>query len=476
MSTAKQTIANVIDDETFNPTYTDALRYLRNRSAFDNNLEAQQLAAVAFSPKSRERMNMALDVKWSTEATSSKLEDIGELVIGGGVHAAIYCASRVAAGFKPPTVITDGPVGGAFATSARPAFYLNSGNKPGKTGLPGSGSALNYLPGAPLQSSQISMGEYETNADIAFCARLALAKNAHVYSGRIKNIDPLSGAVFREVQLENGDTLFAKRVIIATGLGECRRPDYGFGGTRDMSEVTTGVLTFADYLKRLDSPFPLKGVKRLAVIGGGDSGKVAVESVLGIGPSLMMTSSALDYVQRIDWYGITLPTSCDEWKTNIRGRYARIGTYLPPQRNETDPYERDNDGDAVVSKIPPEAGDYKRLRVYNERGNVVPTFDGALVNGRPYDMVIFCGGYEAKSIVPSSFNWTSYGPGSSPIAAKYDTAGEIFRIGPANDFGYDPSELREDYARISENRTAIFRWANRTAALATVLDKPGINF
>ena len=61
--------------------------------------------------------------------------------------------------------------------TARPTFYLNSRNRPGNGGLAGDqGASLNYLPGAPIQAANVSMTEFQTNTDMAFVIRLALAQ------------------------------------------------------------------------------------------------------------------------------------------------------------------------------------------------------------------------------------------------------------------------------------------------------------
>jgi hypothetical protein len=94
----------------------------------------------------------------------------------------VYAAVRVLCGYPKPLVLErDERAGGTFAMTARPTFYLNSRNRGGGAGLAGDQkSSLNYLPGAPIQAANVSMMEYQTNTDMAFVIRLALAQFADV--------------------------------------------------------------------------------------------------------------------------------------------------------------------------------------------------------------------------------------------------------------------------------------------------------
>src|SRR5207248_8155169 len=105
-----------------------------------------------------------------------------EVVIGGGFHAAVYAATRVLSGYPKPLVLErNRRVGGTFAMTSRPTFYLNSRNRPGTAGLAGDqGASLNYLPGAPIPAANASIAEYQTNTDLAFAIRLVLAQFADV--------------------------------------------------------------------------------------------------------------------------------------------------------------------------------------------------------------------------------------------------------------------------------------------------------
>src|SRR5262249_3080466 len=154
-------------------------------------------------------------------------------------HAAVYAAIRVLCGYPRPLVLErDARAGGAFAMTTRPTFYLNSRNRAGSAGLAGDqGASLNYLPGAPIQAANVSMAEYQTNTDMAFVIRLALAQFADV----VTNANVLSvsrdGAGV-EIEIADRDPLPAGRVIDARGLGD--------PNDQDVANATT-ILTFGQF-------------------------------------------------------------------------------------------------------------------------------------------------------------------------------------------------------------------------------------
>ena len=426
---------------------------MRERMPEFSTREAAELAGIAVVPEAREFLDDKLDEFWAgPDADVYGVRDgryPRELVIGAGLHAAIYCAVRVQLGFRKPVVLETGRIGGAFAMSRKPSFRLNSRNRPGLIGSSTDPRAqLNYLPGAPVQISDFSMAEFPTNADLAWIVRVMLAKYANVISGveALSVVQSATDGLF--VRMETSE-IFPRRVIDARGLGV------------PLLEDTDGkqVQTAAQFLGSMDRTFPLRGLRRVAVIGGGDSGKVCVEALLGIGPSAGMSPAALDFVQQIDWYSEDIPGVREEWRLDngrdyerIRGRYQRLGGYLPRDLNAAP----------------------DRLRVIRERGSVSRGFDTALVNGRTYDRVIVATGYQLPTLGLDEDYFASYlAPGSTTIiASEYrrgaDIEGKVFRIGPAANLALTSAERRE-LQNQGQSKVAIFRLANRTATLAATL-------
>lgn len=263
---------------------------------------AARLTGIALDPNGREFADQVLDTYWSDErrgqdALRSASAD-GEVIIGSGVHAAVYAAVRVLSGYPKPLVLERNErVGGTFAMTERPTFYLNSRNRAGNPGLAGDqGASLNYLPGAPIQAADVSMAEYQTNTDLAFVIRLALAQFADVVTNA-KVLSVARDETGVEIDIEDRGPLYAGRVIDARGLGDPVDQDVANGTT---------ILTFGQFMRRMGGIWPLRGLRRVAVIGGGDSAKCAVESLLGIAPQPFMAAAALDRLERIGLY----PLNC----------------------------------------------------------------------------------------------------------------------------------------------------------------------
>ncbi|HZM82166.1 MAG TPA: hypothetical protein VFC19_41130 [Candidatus Limnocylindrales bacterium] len=264
---------------------------MQRESEFPNPLAAK-LTGIALDPNGREFADQVLDADWSDQARAQDtLDSAGtgrEVIIGSGVHAAAYAAVRVLSGYPKPLVLErNARAGGTFAMTARPTFYLNSRNRAGSGGLAGdSGASLNNLPGAPIQAANVSMVEYQTNTDMAFVIRLALAQFADVATNaKVRSVVRDGTGV--EIELEDRDPLSAGRIIDARGLGD---PD-----GQDVANGTT-ILTFPQLMERMAGMWPLRGMRRVAVVGGGDSAKCAVESLLGIAPQPFMAAAALDRV------------------------------------------------------------------------------------------------------------------------------------------------------------------------------------
>ena len=396
------------------------------------------LAGAAVWPATREMIDRELDIAWARERAIPSFT-VPEVIIGAGVHAAIYSAIRVANGKPKPLVLERSDrVGGTFAITRRPSFYLNSGNYPGLLGRPGQGQALNYLPGAEIQPSDVSSAQYGTNADIGFIVRATLARYADVVTSAgvraIGNDDYESSEL--QVRLTDGRLVYARRVLDARGLGDPIIPD-GAG----MSER---VITFPDLLRRFDGDFPLQGIRRAAIIGGGDSGKVSAECLLGIGPQASMSVGSLDYLDRVDIYGPQLADTATEWYASERSRYSQVGSFLKT----------------------------RRLSVIRERARVVDTGTSVLVNEQSYDTVIVAAGFTLPDISSTGTFYSRYESGNGLILArKAESGAESYRIGPAAALPFTDAEEREP-AVISraENVAGIFRYAARTAALAASLD------
>jgi hypothetical protein len=455
-----------VEDVYADPNLNDAILALKGRGH-----NAALLAGAYLNPVARRIINEQMDHYWRKAQVPVDVNTPREVIVGAGLHAAIYCAVRVKMGFPKPIVLeASDRVGGIFAVTHNPAFYLNSRNRPGPLSIPGEvdSGALNVIPGAPIQPSDLSGTEYADNASLAWAIRWTLMMYADVIpNAKVTGVygsGSLSGRA--GVRLDNGKAVYASRVIIATGLGD----------PVTESTLSGKVLTYPQFMRRMDDQFPLRDMDRIAVIGAGDSGKTVIEALCGQGPSPGLSIAALDYPRQIDWYGV--PERCltpDGWVRNNRSRYKAIGRLLPRVIRDDVGYDEDTGeyftrSATIVSRVQP----------YANRGNLMLGYDEIMVNGKPYDLVIQATGFEsnARDISPlaaftiDGVSNAQYANGSSEIIARsYALTPSIYIVGPAANIDVSAVERNASPSlnSVPENTAAIFRYARKTSTLAMTL-------
>jgi len=426
----------------------------KRRADFSNDLE-MYLTGLGIDPGTRRYADDLLDQYWAKQRTPllRRLKGPGqqtkrEVIIGSGFHAAAYAAVRVASGFPRPIVVDQAErAGGIFAMTRRPLFYLNSSNRPGGPGfVQDFGAQPNYLPGAPVQPSNLSSAEFETNADMAWVIRMTLAQNAEVLTGF--KIDNFRSGFFGERPMligADGSEILVARVIDARGLG----------APRDLGAANgTTVLTFPQFMERMDQPWPLRGVQRVAVIGDGDAARVSVEQLVGVGPQVNL-AMANDRVELIDWYGKQLPSTPSDWRNVERTRYLPIAKFLSNGKVGT-----------------------RKVRVFNRRVRAVALPDQALVQGRSYDLVVLATGWSPSTRPPNlggfSEDLVTYSVGDlevGRVGPSNDTVAQVFRVGPHARLGFNRYEEADDLDR-KTNEISMSRLGPKTAALAASLPEP----
>lgn len=407
------------------------------------------LRGIAVHPPARKYLDRVLDEYFNqcrARWFDGKYDAEDEVVIGAGLHGAIYCATRSEADGTQMLVFDAAPrIGGMFARSnGSPAFMLNSRNRPG-SGIPGSQGGLNFIPNGLIQPADISSAEYQTNDDFAFCIRLNLALMAKAVIPRAKvRLIEDNGRPYINGEGWGWD---AARVIVAPGIGDPR------------SEFRSAI-TFDEFMIRAANDFPLQGLRRVAVVGAGDSSKVAIEYLLGMGPSNNMSVATMDYVEQIDWYGQKCATREEYQRAPEQGgersRYAGIGRHMP----------RESEPNAYARVYPINA------RVQRTTGASVVSIDeySQATLRANYDLIICCTGYEDKtanlvadaSLLPVTVN-------GKVVAQQYGDT-NVYRIGPV--MNLEPTGEERQIAalrKIKANSVAAFRYADRTAAFAELM-------
>jgi hypothetical protein len=414
----------------------------------DRGLDTDQarMMACVTNPDTRQELDRQFLGNWSgsvAELARIGSDGVGEVIIGGGLHGAIYAQARRSLGYPKPLVVESSHTpGGAFAVSGNPSFWLNSRNRPGKGGLPGTKAALNVFPGGWMQPSMLSGSEFQHNADMAFCVRMALAGSANVMPGQTVDQIRVGKDGWRyQVMTRDGFLLNTNRIIDARGLGTPKR-----------APLSEFVITGSEFMKAMDGRFPLRGMKSVAVVGAGDSGKCAIEALCGQGPTQPFSVASLDWVENIDWYGPTSRT-CDDWVAVQRGRYRAIGSLLKGKANDSP------------------AG---RVRVREAKGEITGGFDSAFVNGRPYDLVINCTGFESRNKIDTDDLPTQIAKGvflenKTQIAKELGLG--IYQVGAIAPPEWLQQEVSDGLSRQGENRVSMWRLGPRTAALARRLGR-----
>jgi hypothetical protein len=402
--------------------------------AFEHGEVGALLATLASDPIARRNVGEAIDRASADLSVPDKYD--GDVVIGAGVHAAIYAAVHYRkTGRKVMVLERRDRLGGVFDMSKTPAFWLNSRNRTGGAGTPGDeDGALNYLPGAMIQLSEIPGGEYHTNVDMAWLIKVNLAMFADVYTGvNVTMAAPTTDASVAGdgvlINYGKNGKLYAKHAIFATGLGDPAK----FSITSDR------YMTFPKFMSKMDMPVGMApNLGRVAVIGAGDSGKTAVEALIGQGPHASI--AALEVPTRIDWWDQEIPLDCANWQLDNRTRYKSIGP-------------------AIGRKIKP---------IRDRVETVTSGYNGIYVNGTLYDNVIDCRGFTNDVIAQQkrSLDYTKFLEGGRTVSLS-DNSRKVWFVGPATEIGV---QVDEPYvAQQPENIAAIFRYADRTAAVANML-------
>lgn len=394
------------------------------------------LAGIAITPVARAQFEDFLD---DTMRSATAIDDHSEeIIIGGGLHAAVYAMNRPK-GKRLLALENRRRIGGILAQSRAPFFYLNSRDRPTSSALispllPGRGQPLNMLPGAVLQTSDIGSNATLTNDDLAFVIRANLVLRSRVrFSFATEIRDDKEGKL--AVITGAGNTLLSDRVILATGLGKSK-------------PALAGCITFEQFMNYANSPFPLRGIKRAAVVGAKESGNVTVEFLLGLGPKAGNSVINLDYVDHIDWFGQNCLTA-EEFERCNRRRYGAIAGEIP-RRILPIP------GRVCESK--PNGGGI-RLFARTPSGEFRSPIE-------PYDIVIFATGFEQTDPKiefgePEPFRTRA----SEPFTATKYPGREIYRIGPCANLPLSNAEASATKG-LPDNSAAVWRWAEKTARFA----------
>jgi len=422
---------------------------------------AWSLAGIAAEPAAYRRFDDRLSELFRNQSNFCYPPDgsfVPEVVIGSGFHAAVICGMRQDMGFPKPLVLeASTEVGGAMAVTRNPSFFLNSEVTAGLPGAPWDQAAnnLNWLPGGPVQASQITGREIPDNTVMRFIIRAALILHARVITrARVSSVRPRTDGTMN-LNLANGRTITARRVFDARGMGSEKR------GVSPGSRI----LSWTQAMQQMDRDEPFEGMRRIAVIGDGKSALCAVEAAFGIGPDVTFRSHAGGGVaERVDLYAPGLPSQREFWGDAVPSRYLRIGSHLPTGVRD------DEDGEPKPLRG---NGLYHDLTVRRGKGFATPAPGGALVNGRFYDCAIVCIGHDTPPdlVAGLTFPYDQFAAGGRVVATRPGTL-EYYRVGPCADLPWDSADYAAGISVNKDNRVAMHRLGPLTATLISALPPP----
>lgn len=365
---------------------------------------------LSVSQKS-ERVRKALD-----RAAEQGLETyVPTLVVGTGPQSQIFNAALQAElpSMELPALTVDrgDHVGGTFRPDEPMNFKLNSRTRPqtGERPKPGTSANINDLTPGIMTAGDTTNEAYIDAEDFgrtvttnhAFASNICLGMEVESITENIAAEGGQAGdvlAVLRDKMTGRQYAVRTDNVVVLSGLGE-GRPEQQFGdqATREIIKEERAahaagerakVLTFEEFMQEMDSDaveFPLQDRKRIAVVGDGDSAKVAIGKLLGYEPRSDNSTTQLDFVDEIIWYG----QEADNTETFLRGnrlRYAQLG--LEFDRSISD--NRFNRITNIVERA-------LNLRREDERVRVLDS-SGISEQDEVYDLVVLANGYKQDGI------------------------------------------------------------------------------
>jgi len=344
-------------------------------------------------------------------------------VVGGGPNATIFNQEFQVVSGGLPTFTTDRSdrLGGQFAGPGSSVWLLNSRTRPeqpDKPHRPGTSQSLNTLGShAVVQQADVepfTYGDQDTFIKAGRLDQLLVSEHAvrTELAGIRVNSDPRQPGAISTINryTDTGELVDMTHdaIVAADGVGDIltgfEKPD-GTVPKRtqrildrqsrlplDEKRVLTSE-EFAAYTGDKSNPMPLKGWKKVAVMGPGDTGRVAVLKVLGYETSNRQSVPNIDYVEELGWYYQVAGTK-EELSMKERLRYVLAALDMP-RADDPEYYHRINPYDNRARRLE-EAKDASGEKT----GNIVIVSgegEGKAESEEEYDHVVICAGYKDRS-------------------------------------------------------------------------------
>lgn len=443
------------------------------------------LADCLSNPEERAGLMSAVDLASVTKSDELKLEaeTVGIIkcdvfVLGTGVQSAVF--SSELRGLNPDARIIcadrQPQLGGQFRQyGKRPVFKINSRahrQESQVTALPGRDGNLNTMgKRAVIQVTDFANDTYPSNVEVGDAAAIngfmsaesmletevtSFNKNETGDDWTVTLKDLSTGSVYKVV---------AKDVVAPIGLGS---RESRFGSDERIMTAETLFKIFGDN----KNSFPMEQFrnKRIAIIGGGDTGRVVAELFTRLAPkeAYGRSSVQLGSPKSIDWFGVNFMNRSQFCAADTRPRYQQLASFI--YKDEL--FNRSAGGLTIIPKTA------KVTRVDKFYDDKLAVITGDMTRSdQLYDYVIdatnlsnnkFLKGLEEQFGKPR----TTTRPQSSlseflEIAKEY--ADHLFVTGPGAALNLSQDEKSTFNSGIKENTAAI--WANtpRSVQLARLI-------
>lgn len=421
-SPALRTLAEVVraDDQLFEAVADFTSRRGEFKESYDRpgRNVAPWFAAVA--RENADLLDTALDAHFDAQSSQvlEKLDDDAKengftyfpmLVIGSGPQSQIFVSeiTQNRPDMSDNLLVIDKAesVGGTFRSTDGMNFRLNSRTRK-QTELPpipGTTSNLNTLAPGVMAIPDMVTETYPGADTFGRTVRLNHALNGNRFGLGLELVcftpdqgpasSGLPGQVSAVVRTKDGIeyTIRTDTLIATTGIGEPKLGRFD-EATRDLIREQQDlanqgkrpvVMTYADYYKWIHKEkFPFKDIKKMAVIGAGDSGCTAIGTALGYEPRSDGSVIQLDTVEQLTWFGQNAQDNVD-FLQNTRARYAQIGLEFPRNENQERAY-----------RIRPTEEEARNIQLQTDENGVTQAMINDLPTDGMYDLVVVATGFE----------------------------------------------------------------------------------
>jgi hypothetical protein len=268
-------------------------------------------SAAATVPEANAYLEIMLDEATREQSAEIKREMhngekyVPTLIVGGGVHGAVYNAEFLyhAPNVENVTVDAAKRLGGQFRSYGGPVLSMNTSNRKINVDRPESldnPNSNSMGPHAPLQLPDISGRLYADNTRVGLVAAVNQFLSADTaieteLTGVKKSSDAeTQGSLLvrlRDLESATDVTATTDKLVISTGLGHA---ELAFAEQDEKTKEICCrsekcVYTYTELLELIgdrSNPFPLEKFsgKRIIFVGGGHSALTGVEAMVGLGP------------------------------------------------------------------------------------------------------------------------------------------------------------------------------------------------